>query len=97
MTIRLTLYIAGNTPYADQAIANLRRLCETDVCEEVHLEIVDVIEHPDRARDQKILAIPTLIRELPKPMRRLIGDLSRTSKVLFELDLQIADPPGGRG
>lgn len=87
MSIRLTLYIAGHTAYANQAIANMRKLCETNLQEDYHLEVVDVIEQPNRARDQKVLAIPTLIREFPHPIRRLVGDLSRTAKVLFALDL----------
>ncbi|CAK0773151.1 Circadian clock protein KaiB [Gammaproteobacteria bacterium] len=90
-----TLYIAGHTPYTEQAIVNLRHLCETETNGDYTLEIVDILEHPDRAREGKILAIPTLIRELPRPMRRLIGDFTKRSSSLFEPNL--AYPPVPKG
>lgn len=84
----LKLYITGRSPRAERAIANLRRLCkeELDGCYE--LEIIDVLEHPQLAEDDRILATPTLIKQLPPPLRRVIGDLSNRDKVLLGLDVR---------
>ena len=71
--------------YADQAIKNLRQLCETQAPGDYVLEIIDILKQPKQAREHKILAIPTLIREHPKPTRRLIGDLTKKSVSLFEM------------
>jgi len=89
------LYITGQTPSSVRAIANLQRLCERELKDQYDLVIIDVLEHPQLAEDEKILATPTLIKELPPPLRRLIGDLSDTEKVLLGLDLQ--PYPQGRG
>lgn len=70
------------------AIANLRRICEDELHGQYDLEIIDVLEHPDLAEDEKILATPTLIKSLPLPLRRVIGDLSDTEKVLLGLEVQ---------
>jgi circadian clock protein KaiB len=88
MNIILRLYVAGRSASSQRAIANLRRLCETDF-EGVSydLEVIDVLEHPQLAENEKILATPTLIRELPPPLRRLVGDLSDREKVLLGLDI----------
>ncbi len=83
----LKLYITGHTPKSDQAIANLKSLCEKELKDQYELDIIDVLENPQLAEDEKILATPTLIRELPPPLRRIIGDLSNTDKVLLGLDL----------
>lgn len=85
--IVLKLYITGHTPRSEQAIANLRRICEERLPEQHELEIVDILEQPHRAEQEKIIATPTLIRVSPPPARRVIGDLSDTKKVLLGLSL----------
>lgn len=83
----LKLYVTGKTPRAEQAIANLKRICEEELKGQYKLEIIDVLEHPQLAEDEKILATPTLIKRLPPPLRRVIGDLSDKDKVLLGLDV----------
>lgn len=84
----LILYVTGTSPRAKIAIANLQRLCENELKGQYELEIVDVLENPQRAEDEKILATPTLIKQLPLPLRRVIGDLSDKDKVLLGLEVQ---------
>jgi circadian clock protein KaiB len=79
--------VTGKTPRTEKAIANLRRICEEDLHGQYELQIIDVIEHPQLAEDEKILATPTLIKRLPPPLRRVIGDLSDKEKVLLGLDV----------
>jgi len=88
--IKLTLYVTGQTPNSQRAIANMQRISEEELGGEYELVIVDVLERPQLAEDERILATPTLIKELPPPLRRVIGDLSDTEKVLLGLDLQVA-------
>lgn len=83
----LKLYITGKTPRSERAIENLRRICEEGMTSEYEVVIIDVLERPQLAEDEKILATPTLIKVLPPPIRRIIGDLSDTDKVLLGLDL----------
>lgn len=83
----LRLFITGKTVKSEQCIANLRMICEKDLNGEYELEVIDVLEKPQLAEDEKILATPTLIKKLPPPVRRLIGDLSDAEKVLLGLDL----------
>ena len=83
----LKLYVTGNTPRAERAIANLRRICEEELQGQCEMVVIDVLEQPQRAEDEKILATPTLIKQLPLPPRRIIGDLSDTEKVLLGLDI----------
>lgn len=83
----LKLYITGQTPRAERAIANLRRICEEDLGGKYELQIIDVLESPQLAEDEKILATPTLIKRLPLPLRRVIGDLTDKEKVLLGLDV----------
>jgi circadian clock protein KaiB len=83
----LTLYIAGHTPRSEQAIRNLRRICEHDISAECEIIIVDVLEQPKLAEEARVLATPTLIKEMPLPVRRIIGDLSDTEKVLKGLSI----------
>jgi circadian clock protein KaiB len=83
----LKLYVAGKTPRTDLAIANLRRICEEDLKGEYELQIIDVLEHPQKAEDDRVLATPTLIKQLPPPLRRVIGDLSDKQKVLLGLEV----------
>lgn len=86
----LKLYVTGHTSRTDAAVRNLRRICERDLGSEYDLEIIDVLEHPQLAEDERILATPTLIKALPPPMRRVIGDLSSMDRVLLGLDLHAA-------
>jgi circadian clock protein KaiB len=86
------LYVTGSNPRADLAIVNLRRICEQELAGQYELEIIDVLEHPQLAEDEKILATPTLIKQLPPPLRRVIGDLSDTEKVLLGLEVRPRSP-----
>src|SRR4051812_43399378 len=87
----LKLYVTGSTPRANLAIANLRRICETELHGDYELHIIDVLEQPQLAEDERILATPTLIKQLPPPLRRVIGDLSDSEKVLLGLELRPRD------
>jgi circadian clock protein KaiB len=93
----LKLYVTGSTPRTQLAVANLRRICEAELGAEYDLEIIDVLEHPQVAEDQRILATPTLVKQLPLPLRRVIGDLSDREKVLFGLELLPADRASSQG
>lgn len=84
----LTLYVTGNSPRTKIAIENLNRICTEDLSGKYELEIVDVLEDPQRAEDERILATPTLIKQLPPPLRRVIGDLSDKDKVLLGLEVR---------
>ena len=84
----LKLYITGQTNRSKQAIANLHQICEQALQGQYRIVIIDIQEKPQLAEDERILATPTLIKELPEPIRRLIGDLSDTEQVLFGLDLK---------
>lgn len=84
----LKLYIAGSTPRSIRAIANLERLCELELGGNYEMVVIDVLERPQLAEDEKIVATPTLIKELPLPLRRIIGDLSDKERVLLGLDIQ---------
>lgn len=86
----LKLYVTGNTARAERAIDNLRRMCEQELDGTYEIVIIDVLERPQLAEDEKIFATPTLIKQLPLPMRRIIGDLSDTERVLLGLDIQPA-------
>ena len=83
----LKLFVTGQTPRSEYAIENLRRICEEEFQNEYELIVVDVLQRPQLAEDEKILATPTVIKELPPPLRRIIGDLSDKEKVLLGLDL----------
>lgn len=83
----LKLYVTGDTPRAQRAIATLKRLCEEELGGQYEMIVIDVLERPQLAEDERILATPTLIKQLPPPLRRIIGDLSDTEKVLLGLDL----------
>ena len=89
---KLVLYVAGQTPKSLAAIANLRRICAEHLDAQYVVEVVDLRENPVLARERGIVAIPTLVRQLPVPIRKIIGDLSNTQKVLVHLDMSgIAD------
>lgn len=83
----LRLYVAGQTPKSIAAFANLHRICREHLAGRYYIEVIDLVEQPHLARDDQILAIPTLVRKLPEPMRKIIGDLSNTERVLIGLDL----------
>jgi circadian clock protein KaiB len=84
----LRLYIAGQTRKSVAALANLRRLCDEHLPGQYSIEIIDLLEHPDQAQHDQILAIPTLVRRLPEPIKRIIGDLSNSERVLIGLELR---------
>lgn len=89
------LYVTGQTPRSLQAIANLRRICEEELGGQYEMVVIDVLERPQLAEDEKILATPTVVKELPHPIRRIIGDLSDSERVLVGLDLRsMAASPG---
>ena len=83
----LRLYIAGDSPKSRTALANLRRICEEQLPGAYEIEVVDLIKDPKLAKLHQIVAIPTLIRQLPEPIKRVIGDLSDSDKALISLDL----------
>ena len=85
----LRLYVAGQTPKSVTALQNLKRLCEEHLAGHYRIEIVDLMKNPQLARGDQILAIPTLVRKLPEPMRKIIGDLSQTERVLVGLDVRL--------
>jgi|SRR5579862_357159 len=87
-TWELRLYVAGQTPKSLQAFANLKRICEQHIPGTYDIEIIDLLKNPQLARGDQILAIPTLVRKLPAPVRKIIGDLSNTERVLVGLDLR---------
>ncbi|MGK7943108.1 MAG: circadian clock KaiB family protein [Microcystaceae cyanobacterium] len=83
----LRLYITGNSRRSQMAITNLFRICHEELKDQYTVEIIDVLEHPQKAEQEKILVTPTLIKQLPPPLQRIIGDMSNTQKVLLGLDL----------
>lgn len=84
----LRLYVAGQTPRSLTALANLTRFCEEHLAGRYTVEVIDLLENPQLARGDQILAIPTLVRQLPSPIRKIIGDLSNTERVLVGLDVR---------
>jgi circadian clock protein KaiB len=86
----LRLYVAGQTARSSVAIANLKQICEDHLAGRHSIEVIDLLKHPQLSRGDQILAIPTLVRKLPEPVRKIIGDLSDTERVLIGLDLHCA-------
>ena len=86
-TYMLRLYVAGQTPKSMVAFANLKKICQGHLAGRYQIEVIDLLENPQLARGDQILAIPTLVRKLPLPVRKIIGDLSDTERVLIGLDL----------
>jgi circadian clock protein KaiB len=84
----LRLYIAGRTPKSITAFENLKKICEEHLKGQYHIEIIDLIKQPQLAKGDQILAVPTLVRLLPEPIKKIIGDLSNTERVLVGLDLR---------
>ena len=93
--LELRLYVAGQTAKSVTAFANLKRICEEHVPGKYNIEVVDLLKNPTLAKGDQILAIPTLVRKLPTPIRKILGDLSNTERVLVGLDLrpQEEQPP----
>ena len=87
---RLRLYIAGQTPNSMAAIDNLKKICEDKLRGKYRIEVVDLLEKPQLAKGDQIIAIPTLVRRLPPPVKKIIGNLSKTESVIVGLDLQPA-------
>lgn len=88
---RLRLFVTGRTSQSQRAIENLQRICDTDLAGIYEVEVIDVLENPDLAEGEKILATPTLVKRLPEPVRKIIGDLSDREKVLWGLDLETVE------
>ena len=86
----LRLYIAGQTPKCMRAFVNLKRICEQYLANRYSIEMIDLLQDPALARGDQILAVPTLVRRVPVPVRKIIGDLSNTQRVLAGLDVSIA-------
>ena len=84
----LKLYVAGQTPKSVQAFANLKNICEEHLAGEYRIDVIDLLKNPQLAKGDQILALPTLVRKLPEPVRKIIGDLSNTERVLVGLDLR---------
>jgi len=84
----LRLYVAGQTPKALRAFANLRQICEDHLAGRYKIEVVDLLEEPQLGQGDQILALPTLVRKLPEPIKKIIGDLSNTERVLVGLDIR---------
>ena len=87
----LRLYVAGQTPKSIRAFANLKELCEEHLKGRYQIEVIDLMENPKLARGDQIIAVPTLVRKLPEPVRKIIGDLSNSQRALVGLDLQKVD------
>ena len=90
----LRLYVAGQTARSLAAFANLRRICEEHLNGKYTIEVIDLLESPQLAKGDQIIAIPTLVRKLPTPVKKIIGDLSNTERTLVGLDLRPAGKPG---
>lgn len=84
----LRLYVAGTTPKSLAAFGNLKKICEEHLSGSYRIEVIDLLENPRLAKGDQILAIPTLVRKLPEPVKKIIGDLSNTERVLVGLDLR---------
>ena len=87
----LRLYVSGSTSKSALAVENIKRICEQHLKNRYELEVIDIYQQPNLARDEQIVAVPTLIKRFPPPLRRLIGDMSDLKKVLFGLDLKIRE------
>ena len=90
----LRLYITGMTPRSTEALAAIQRICEEHLAGRYSLEVIDIYQHPERAREEQLIAAPTLIKQLPLPLRHLIGNLSDTERVLAGLNVRKTDEGG---
>ena len=84
----LSLYVAGDTPKSRAALSNLKKICVEHLDGRYRIKVIDLLKNPKLARDHQILALPTLVRQLPQPIRKIIGDLSNTERVLVGLDIE---------
>lgn len=89
-TWELRLYVAGQSPKSIAAFGNLKRICEAHLAGRYKIEVIDLVQHPQLAAGDQIVAIPTLVRKLPEPLRRIVGDLSNTERTLVGLNLRPA-------
>jgi circadian clock protein KaiB len=89
----LRLYVAGQTPKSITALANLKKICEEHLVGRYQIQVIDLLEHPQLAAGDQILAVPTLVRRLPEPLKRIIGNLSNMERVLVGLDLRPVAAP----
>ena len=89
----LRLYVAGQTPKSITALANLKSICEEHLVGRYQIEVIDLLEHPQLAAGDQIVAVPTLVRRLPEPLKRIIGNLSNMERVLVGLDLRPVAAP----
>ena len=96
-TYQLRLYVAGSTPQSQRAIANIKHICESHLAGRFDLEVIDVYQQPQLTAGEQIVAAPTLIKKLPLPLRRFVGDLSSLERILVGLDLRPAPRGGGSG
>ena len=92
--VELRLYIAGQTPRSVAAFANLKKLCEEHLPGRYKIEVIDLLEHPQLAAGDQIVAVPTIVKTLPEPLRRVVGDLSHTERALVGLQLRPATQKG---
>jgi len=88
---QLRLYVAGQTPKSVTAFSNLKKICENHLKDRYRIKVIDLVQQPQLSKGDQILAVPTLVRKLPQPVRKIIGDLSDTDRVLVGLDLRPAD------
>ena len=93
----LKLYVAGQTPKSVAAFANLKRICESHLKGQYEIEVVDLLVNPKLAQGDQIIAVPTLVRQLPPPVKKLIGDLADEERVLVGIDVKVAKPGGAGG
>ena len=84
----LRLYVAGQTPKSIKAFANLKKICEAHLAGKYRIEVIDLLKNPQLAKGDQIIAIPTLVRKLPEPLKKIIGDLANTERVLVGLDIR---------
>jgi len=89
---RLRLFVTGTTPRSARAIRNIRAICEENLFGRYELEVIDIYQHPEHVRAEQIIVTPTLVKHLPQPARKLIGDLSDTARVLAALDIVVHRP-----
>jgi len=90
----LRLYVAGQTPKSVAAFGNLKKVCEEHLAGKYRIEVIDLLVNPQLAKGDQIVAIPTLVRKLPEPIRKIVGDLSKTERVLVGLQLRPSKPSG---
>ena len=91
---KLRLYVAGQTPKSLTAFANLRRICEEHLAGRYQIEVIDLMRHPEMAQTDQIIALPTLVRKLPEPIKRIVGDLSNSERVVLGMNLEkLSGPP----